>query len=81
MVLQLECKYEYEEVNWESIKESTYCVHISKIVKKITSLQMQFCFAALEFHLGTRQLLRFLPREICIFSNVRRQIIAESKFP
>ena len=40
LVLQLECKYEYEEVNWESIKESTYCVHISKIVKKITSLQM-----------------------------------------
>ena len=32
-----------------------------------------------EIRLGTRQLLRLLPREICIFPEVRRQIIAEAK--
>ena len=45
-----------------------------------------FCFqimlvAALEIHRGTWQFLRLFPREICIFSNVRRKIIAESKLP
>ena len=35
---------------------------------------------ALENSLGTRQLPRLLPKEICIFFNVRRQIIAEAKF-
>ena len=33
--------------------------------------------AAFEIRLGTRQLPRLLPKEIC---NVRRQIIAEAKF-
>ena len=35
--------------------------------------------AAFEFRLDTLQLLRLLRREIYIFSNVRRQIIADTK--
>ena len=43
-----------------------------------------FCFqialvTALEICLGTQQFPKFFPREICIFFNVRRQIIAEAK--
>ena len=43
-----------------------------------------FCFqialvTAFEIRLGTRQLPKIFPREICISSNVRRQIIAEAK--
>ena len=34
---------------------------------------------AFEIRLGTQQYLRLFPKEICIFSNVRRQIIAEAK--
>ena len=42
-----------------------------------------FCFqmalvTAFEIRLGTQQYLRLFPKEICIFSNVRRQIIAEA---
>ena len=35
---------------------------------------------AFEIRLGSRQLPRLLPKEICIFFTVRRQIITEAKF-
>ena len=35
--------------------------------------------AAFQIRLSTRQLLRILPKEICIFFNVCRQIIAKVK--
>ena len=42
-----------------------------------------FCFqialvTAFEIRLGTRQFPKIFSKEICIFSNVRRQIIAEA---
>ena len=38
-------------------------------------------FGAFEIRLGNCQLPRLLPKEICIFSKVRQQIIAETKLP
>ena len=35
--------------------------------------------AGFEIYLGTRPLPKLFPKEICISSNVRRQIIAEAK--
>ena len=36
---------------------------------------------AFEIRLGSLQFARLFPREICIFSNERRQIIAKAKLP
>ena len=38
-----------------------------------------FHITVFEIHIGTQQLPRLLPREICIFSDMRHQIIAEAK--
>ena len=51
------------------------------IIRKLRSIlpRNALLTTAFEIQLGTWQLLRLLPREICIFSSVPRQIIAEVK--
>ena len=48
------------------------------LVKSATAADI-YMETAFEIPLGTRQLPRLLLKEICIFSNLRRQIIAEAK--
>ena len=53
---------------------------IKKNIKKLKS-EGSFCIAAaFEIHLSIRQLLRLLPKEICIFFNMCQQIIAKVKW-
>ena len=53
------------------------------IIRKLRSILPRNALftTAFAIQLGTWQLLRLLPREICIFSSVPRQIIAEVKLP
>ena len=53
---------------------------MKKNIKRIKSEGSSCIAAAFEISLSIRQLSRLLPREICIFFNVHRQIIAEAKF-
>ena len=50
-----------------------------KSIEKVQSEGSSCIAAAFEIRFSIRQLPRLLPREICIFFNVRRQIIAEAK--
>ena len=54
---------------------------MKKNIKKLKSEGSSCIAAAFEIHLSIWQLLRLLLREICIFFNVRSQIIAEAKLP
>ena len=49
-------------------------------MKTLILLSLINQYAAFEIRLGTRQLPRLLLKDIHIFFNVRRQIIAETKF-
>ena len=52
---------------------------MKKNIKKLKSEGSSCIAAAFEIHLSIWQLLRVLLREICIFFNVRWQIIAGAK--
>ena len=52
---------------------------MKKNIKKLKSEGSSCIATAFEIRLSIRQLPRLLPREICIFFNVRRQIIAKAK--
>ena len=52
---------------------------IKKNIKKLKSEASSCIAAAFKIRLSIRQLRWLLPREIYIFFNVRRQIIAEEK--
>ena len=52
---------------------------MKKNIEKLKSEGGSCIAAAFKIRLSIRQLPRLLPREICIFFTVRRQIIAEAK--
>ena len=52
---------------------------MKKNIEKLKSEGSSCIAAAFKIRLSIRQLPRLLPREICIFFTVRRQIIAEAK--
>ena len=63
--------------------ETTLAEKEAKSVNKSSSCEIntenELKTTAFEIRLGTQQLRKLLPKEIYIFFNVRRQIIAEAK--
>ena len=63
--------------------ETTLAEKEAKSVNKSSSCEIntedELQTTAFEIRLGTQQLRKLLPKEIYIFFNVRRQIIAEAK--
>ena len=52
---------------------------MKKNIKNLKSEGSSCIAAAIKIRLSLRQLMRLLPREICIFIKVHRQIIAKAK--